>query len=110
MELYYYSVKAASELSSSFEDEVVHFAVNASNSLEKLWNAEKAADVSILMKDLFHTVIHIHKARFAVFVCLFNWSLHAETHLGPDGAGLEQNAQARLKTYISMLANWSMEM
>ncbi len=42
------SVKAASELSSSIEDEVVHFAVNASNSLEKLWNAEKAADVSYL--------------------------------------------------------------
>ncbi|XP_072035014.1 diacylglycerol kinase delta-like isoform X2 [Amphiura filiformis] len=38
------SVKTASELSSSIEDEVVHFAVNASNSLEKLWNAEKAAD------------------------------------------------------------------
>ena len=30
------------------------------------------------------------------FVCLFNWSLRAETRLGPDGIRLEQNAQARL--------------
>ena len=33
-----------------------------------------------------------------LFVCLFNRSLRAETHLGPDGTGLEQNAQARLKS------------
>ena len=31
-----------------------------------------------------------------LFVCLFNRSLRAETHLGPDGPRLEQNAQARL--------------
>ena len=42
------------------------------------------------------------------YVCLFNRSLRAETHLGPDGTRLEQNAQARLKS-LSMLANWSME-
>ena len=40
---------------------------------------------------------------------LFNRSLRAETHLGPDGTRLKQNAQARLKAYISMLVNWSME-
>ena len=40
---------------------------------------------------------------------LFNRSLRAETHLGPDGTRLKQNAQAGLKAYISMLANWSME-
>ena len=28
---------------------------------------------------------------------LFNRSLRANTHLGPDGTRLEQNAQARLK-------------
>ena len=33
-----------------------------------------------------------------LFVCLFNQSLHAETHLGPDGTRLKQNAQARLKS------------
>ena len=32
------------------------------------------------------------------FVCLFNWLLHAETHLGLDGTRLEQNAQAMLKS------------
>ena len=32
-----------------------------------------------------------------LFVCLFNRSLRAETHLGPDGTRLKQNAQARLK-------------
>ena len=31
-------------------------------------------------------------------VCLFNRSLRAETHLGPDGTRLKQNAQARLKS------------
>ena len=31
-------------------------------------------------------------------VCLFNRLLRAETHLGPDGTRLEQNAQARLKS------------
>ena len=35
---------------------------------------------------------------------LFNRSLRAETHLGPDGTRLKQNAQAKLKAYISMLA------
>ena len=40
---------------------------------------------------------------------LFNRSLRAETHLGPDGTRIKQNSQARLKAYISMLANWSME-
>ena len=25
---------------------------------------------------------------------LFNWSLHVETHLGPEGTRFEQNAQA----------------
>ena len=33
-----------------------------------------------------------------LFVCLFNRSLRAETHLGPDGTKLEQNAQARLES------------
>ena len=34
-----------------------------------------------------------------LFVCLFNnWSLRAETQLGPGGTRLEQNAQARLKS------------
>ena len=32
------------------------------------------------------------------YVCLFNQSLRAETHLGPDGTRLEQSAQARLKS------------
>ena len=32
------------------------------------------------------------------FVCLFNRSLHGETHLGPDGTRLEKNPEARLKT------------
>ena len=40
---------------------------------------------------------------------LFNRSLRVETHLGPDGTRLKQNAQERLKAYLSMLANWSME-
>ena len=31
------------------------------------------------------------------WVCLFNWQPRAETHLGPDGTRLKQNAQARLK-------------
>ncbi len=31
-----------------------------------------------------------------VIVCLFTRSLRAETHLGPDGTRLEQNAQAGL--------------
>ena len=30
--------------------------------------------------------------------CLFNRLLRAETHLGPDGTRLKQNAQARLKS------------
>ena len=30
--------------------------------------------------------------------CLFNRSLRVETHLGPDGTRLEQNAQTRLKS------------
>ena len=39
------------------------------------------------------------KKRFVcLFVCLFNRSLRAETHLGPDGTRLEQNAQAMLKS------------
>ena len=29
---------------------------------------------------------------------LFKWLLHVETHLGPDGTRLTQNAQARLKS------------
>ena len=29
---------------------------------------------------------------------MFNWSLRAETHLGPDGTRLKQNAQAWLKS------------
>ena len=33
-----------------------------------------------------------------LFVCLFNQSLRAETHLGPDGTRPERNAQARLKS------------
>ena len=33
-----------------------------------------------------------------LFICLFNRSLRAETHLGPDGTRLEQNAQVRLKS------------
>ena len=33
-----------------------------------------------------------------LFVCLFNRSLRTETHLGPDGTRLKQNAQARLKS------------
>ena len=41
-----------------------------------------------------------------LFVCLFNWSLRAETHLGLDGTRLQQNTQARLKKPITcMLAN-----
>ena len=44
-----------------------------------------------------------------IFMYLFNRSLRAETHLGCDGTRLKQNAQARLKAYISMLTNWSME-
>ena len=42
------------------------------------------------------------------FLYMFNWSLRADTHLGPDGTRLEQNAQA--KNPISMLTNRSMEM
>ena len=33
-----------------------------------------------------------------LFVCLFNWSLRAETHLSPDVTSFKQNAQARLKS------------
>ena len=33
-----------------------------------------------------------------LFVCLFNRLLRAETHLGPDGTRLKQNAQARLQS------------
>ena len=33
-----------------------------------------------------------------LFVYLFNRSLRVETHLGPDGTRLKQNAQARLKS------------
>ena len=44
-----------------------------------------------------------------IYMYLFNRSLRAETHLGRDGTRLKQNAQARLKAYISMLTNWSME-
>ena len=40
---------------------------------------------------------------------LFNRLLRVETHLGPDGTRLKQNAQARLKAYISIMVNWSME-
>ena len=36
--------------------------------------------------------------RFQYFVCLFNRSLRTETHLGPDGTRLKQNAQAKLKS------------
>ena len=38
-------------------------------------------------------------------VCLFNWSLWAETYLGPDRTRLKRNAQARLESLyiISML-------
>ena len=39
-----------------------------------------------------------------IYMYLFNRSLRAETHLGPDGTRLKQNAQAKLKAYISMLA------
>ena len=35
---------------------------------------------------------------YCLFVCLFNRSLRAETHLGPDGTRLKQNAQTRLKS------------
>ena len=34
----------------------------------------------------------------SLFVCLFNRSLRAETHLGPYGTRPERNAQARLKS------------
>ena len=37
-----------------------------------------------------------------LFVSMFNWSLRAETHLGPDGTRLEQNAQARLKSLYKL--------
>ena len=40
-----------------------------------------------------------------VFVCLFDWSLHADICWGPNRARLEQITQDRLsKTYISTLA------
>ena len=32
-----------------------------------------------------------------LFVCLHNWSFHAETHLHRDGTRFEQNTPARLK-------------
>ena len=37
-------------------------------------------------------------------VCLSLHCLFAETHLGPDGTRLEQNAQARLKAYKHVLS------
>ena len=45
---------------------------------------------------------------------LFNRLLHAETHLGPDGTRLEQNAQARLKSLYKhagqlVYGNWKRE-
>ena len=43
---------------------------------------------------------------------LFTWSLRMETHLGPDGTRLEQNAQARLKSlfkYAGQLVNGMLE-
>ena len=46
----------------------------------------------------------------SLFVCLFNLSLRTETRLGPDGTRLEQNARLGFRAFISMLANWSMEM
>ncbi len=50
------------------------------------------------------------KTQFPNNFDMFIRSLRAETHLGPDGSRLEQNAQVRLKNaYISMLALWSME-
>ena len=36
--------------------------------------------------------------QIGLYVCLFNRSLRAETHLGPDGTRLKQDAQARLKS------------
>ena len=39
------------------------------------------------------------KSQIHLFVvCLFNRSLPAETHLGPDGTRPERNAQTRLKS------------
>ena len=41
---------------------------------------------------------------------MFKRSLRAETHLGPDGTRLEQNAQARLKSlYKHAGHHWSMK-
>ena len=41
-----------------------------------------------------------------ILVCLFNLSPHEETHLGPEGTRLEQNAQAWLKkAYILWVIN-----
>ena len=37
------------------------------------------------------------------YVCLFNRSLRAETHLGHDGTRLKQNAQVRLKSLYFIL-------
>ena len=44
--------------------------------------------------DIFENMLNFE------FVCLFNQSLHAETHLGPDGTRLKQNAQARVKVHF----------
>ena len=33
----------------------------------------------------------------ALYKQIFNYSLHAETHLGPDGTKLKQKAHAKLK-------------
>ena len=45
-----------------------------------------------------------------LFICLFNRSLHAETHLGPDGtiANLNHKCSSHaMKAYIRLLARWS---
>ena len=43
------------------------------------------------------------------FVCLFTRSLHAETHLGPDGTRLVTKCSSQALKAISMLALLSME-
>ena len=59
-----------------------------------------------LLPCLFRSVLYIQGISLYLcfglwcvsFVCLFNRSLRAEIHLGPDGTRPEQNAQSRLKS------------
>ena len=37
-----------------------------------------------------------------LFVCLFNWSLRAESHLGPDGTRLKQMLKPGLESYKTL--------